>query len=166
MKQNKYCILTPGQMTHQVTCFRQVCYALHRPQNSKRPVRFAVARSGVMITLLKPSGYWKHQQVQCSWIVPSSHGVFTCFVFISELTATFTLYGLSVFITEMESVYSEVRTGSLAGKVNVSFLKVWGLHKIVIRKPERNWPLYYTDVVTRTFTLVLRKKDLSIWPWM
>jgi hypothetical protein len=38
-----------------------------------------------------------------------------CFVRISKQTATFALYGINllVFITEMESVYSAVRTESL-----------------------------------------------------
>jgi len=40
---------------------------------------------------------------------------FTCSIWISEQTVTFTLYFInrSVFITEVESVYSAVRTESL-----------------------------------------------------
>jgi len=38
-----------------------------------------------------------------------------CFVLLSEQTVTFALYVINrlVFITEVESVYSAVRTGSL-----------------------------------------------------
>jgi hypothetical protein len=43
------------------------------------------------------------------------HSVFMCFVWISEQTAIISLYSINwlVFITEMESVYCAVRTGSL-----------------------------------------------------
>jgi hypothetical protein len=43
------------------------------------------------------------------------HSVFTFFVWISEQTAIISLYNINwlVFITEMESVYCAVRTGSL-----------------------------------------------------
>ena len=43
------------------------------------------------------------------------HTEFVCFVFIWEQTATCTTYSINwlVFITEMKSVYSAVRTGSL-----------------------------------------------------
>jgi len=45
----------------------------------------------------------------------SAHTVFMCFVFIWEQTATCATYSINllVFITEMKSVYSAVRTGSL-----------------------------------------------------
>ena len=50
-----------------------------------------------------------------------------CFVFISEQTATSTAYTINwlVFITEMKSVYSAVRTGSLNKAVCASSLKDW-----------------------------------------
>ena len=43
------------------------------------------------------------------------HSVFACFVWIWEQTAIISLYSINwlVFITEMKSVYSAVRTGSL-----------------------------------------------------
>jgi hypothetical protein len=43
------------------------------------------------------------------------HSVFTCFVWISEQTAIISVYNINwlVFITETESVYCAVRTGSL-----------------------------------------------------
>jgi hypothetical protein len=43
-------------------------------------------------------------------IVRSAHTVFMCFVFVWEQTATCDIY---IFITEMKSVYSTVRTGRL-----------------------------------------------------
>ena len=51
--------------------------------------------------------------------------VFMCFVFIWEQTATCATYSINwlVFITEMKSVYSAVRTGSLNKAVYASSLK-------------------------------------------
>jgi len=48
-----------------------------------------------------------------------------CFVFISEQTATCATYTIDwlVFITEMKSVYSAVRSGSLNKAVYASSLK-------------------------------------------
>ena len=67
------------------------------------------------IKLLKPTGHVMHQQVLHSTTVRSAHTVFLCFVFIWEQTATCATYSINwlVFITEMKSVYSAVRTGSL-----------------------------------------------------
>ena len=46
----------------------------------------------------------------------SAHTVFMCFMWISEQTAIISLYSINwlVFITEMKSVYSAVRTGALS----------------------------------------------------
>jgi len=54
-------------------------------------------------------------KVNIATTVRSAHTVFMCFVFISEQTATCATYSInwSVFIAEMKSVYSAVRTGSL-----------------------------------------------------
>ena len=51
-----------------------------------------------------------------------------CFVFIWEQTATGATYSINwlVFITEMKSVYSAVRTGSLNKAVCASSLKPTG----------------------------------------
>ena len=61
--------------------------------------------------------YWLRDapSVEHSTTVRSAHTVFMCFVFIWEQTATCATYSLKwlVFITEMKSVYSAVRTGSL-----------------------------------------------------
>ena len=70
------------------------------------------------INLLKPTGYVTQQRVQHSTILLSafcSHKVFKCFVFIPEQIATFAPYNINllVFMKEMKSVYSAVRTGSL-----------------------------------------------------
>jgi hypothetical protein len=61
----------------------------------------------------KPNGHVMHQQY--STTVRSAHTVFMCFVFIWVQTATCVTYSINwlVFITEMKSVYSAVRTGSL-----------------------------------------------------
>ena len=77
------------------------------------------------INLLKPSGYETHQQVLHSTTVRSAHTVFMCFVFIWEQTATCATYSINwlVFITQMKSVYCEVRIGSLNKAVCASYLK-------------------------------------------
>ena len=53
--------------------------------------------------------------------------IFMCFVFIWEQTATCATYSIHwlVFITEMKSVYSAVRTGSLNKAVCPSSVKVY-----------------------------------------
>jgi len=58
----------------------------------------------------KPTGHVMHQPVQHSTTVRSAHTVF-----IWKQTATFATYSINwlVFITEMKSVYSAVRTGAL-----------------------------------------------------
>jgi hypothetical protein len=65
--------------------------------------------------LLKPTGYGMHQQVEyCNNCTLCPHCV-VCFVFVWEQTATCATYSINWlgFITEMKSVYSAVRTGSL-----------------------------------------------------
>ena len=60
-----------------------------------------------------------------STTVRSAHTLFMCFVLISEQTATSATYSINwlVFITEIKSVYSEVRTGSLYKAVCASSVK-------------------------------------------
>jgi len=69
------------------------------------------------INLLKPTGLVMHQQfnIQQLYALPTLCKYFMCFVFIWEQTATCAAYSINwlVFITEMKSVYSAVRTGSL-----------------------------------------------------
>jgi hypothetical protein len=79
----------------------------------------------VWFDLLKPAGYVMHQQVQHSTIVRSTNTAFTCFVFISEQTATCATYTVNrlVVTTEVKSVYSAVRTGSLNTAVCALYLK-------------------------------------------
>ena len=64
-----------------------------------------------LFNLFKLTGYVMHHQFNIS----SAHTLFMCFVFIWEQTATCATYNINwlVFITEMKSVYSAVRTGSL-----------------------------------------------------
>ena len=65
--------------------------------------------------LFKLKTYFTYHQLQHSEILCSAHNAFMCFAWISEQTAIISLYRikLSVFITEEESVYCAVRTGSL-----------------------------------------------------
>jgi hypothetical protein len=65
--------------------------------------------------VLPPFNFLKHQQFNFQQLKALPHTAFTCFVFIWEQTATFAPYKIhwSVFITEMKSVYSAVRTGYL-----------------------------------------------------
>ena len=83
----------------------------------------------VFLNLLKSTFYVMHQQVQYPTTIRSAHIVFVCFVFISEQTATCATYSINslVFITEMKSVYSAVRTGPLNKAVRSSFLKVFSV---------------------------------------
>ena len=79
----------------------------------------------VAFNLLKSTGHVMHQQFNISTTVRSAHTVFVCFVFIWEQTASCATYSLNwlVFITEMKSVYSAVRTGSLNTAVCASSIK-------------------------------------------
>ena len=65
-------------------------------------------------------------KVNIATTVRSAHTVFMCFVFIWEQTATCATYSInwSVFITQIKSVYSAVRTGSLNRAVCAWALKV------------------------------------------
>jgi hypothetical protein len=58
-------------------------------------------------------------------ILCSAHKAFTCFVWIWEQTAIISLYSInfSVFVTQAESVYCAVRTGSLNKAVCASSSK-------------------------------------------
>ena len=64
-------------------------------------------------------------KVNIATTVRSAHTVFMCIVFIWEQTATCATYSINwlVFITEMESVYSAVRTRSLNKAVCLSSVK-------------------------------------------
>ena len=66
-----------------------------------------------------------HHQFNISTTVRSAHNVFMCFVFIWEQTATCATYTLNwlVFITQLKSVYSAVRTGSLNKEICDSSVK-------------------------------------------
>jgi len=77
------------------------------------------------INLLKPTGHVMHHQfnIQQLYALPTLH--FCFFVFIWEQTATCATYSINwlVFIAEMKSVYSAVRTGALNRAVCASSLK-------------------------------------------
>ena len=74
------------------------------------------------LNLLKPTSYIMYHQLQHSEILCSAHNALMCFVWISEQTAIISLYSinLSVFKTEVKSVYCAVRTGSLNQAERVS----------------------------------------------
>ena len=100
---------------------RPQAYALDRATTGGRPKLF--------INLLKPTGYVMHQQVWHSTTVRSAHAVF-----IWEQTATCATYSINwlVFITEMKSVYSAVRTGSLNTAVCHSSIKGLRVQIVII----------------------------------
>jgi hypothetical protein len=64
------------------------------------------------VNFLKPTGNFTYHNFQHSKIIHCDHMEFVC---ISEQTVNFALYNIKrlVFITEVESVYCAVRTGSL-----------------------------------------------------
>ena len=75
--------------------------------------------------LLRPSSHLMHHQfnIQQLYALPA---LYLCFVFIWEQTATCATYSINwlVFITQMKSVYSAVRTGSLNKAVCASSLNI------------------------------------------
>ena len=75
--------------------------------------------------LLKTTGHVMHKQFNIQQLYALPHTVFMCFVFIWEKTATCATYSINwlVFITQMKSVYSAVRTGSLNKAVCASSLE-------------------------------------------
>jgi hypothetical protein len=68
------------------------------------------------------------------------HTVFMCFVWIWEQTAIISLYSINwlVCITEAESVYCAVRTGSLNQTDTVSSLKVYSKMARICRRVRKN----------------------------
>jgi hypothetical protein len=78
---------------------------------------------------LKPTGHVMHQQFNIQQLYALST-LFLCFVFIWEQIATCATYSINwlVFITEMKSVYSAVRTWSFNKAVCASSLKVLIIH--------------------------------------
>ena len=79
----------------------------------------------VMINLLKPTGYVMHQQfnIQQLYAQPT---LYLCVLYLSEnkqRLVPLNSRNWLVFITEMKSVYSVVRTGSLNRAVCASSLK-------------------------------------------
>jgi hypothetical protein len=68
-----------------------------------------------LIILINPSGNFTYHRVKRAEILHGSHNSFMRFVWISEQTATFTLYSIKWlgFVTGVESVYRAVRTETL-----------------------------------------------------
>ena len=81
--------------------------------------------------LLKPTGHVMHHQfnIQQLYALPTLY--LRVFVFIAEQTATCATYSINwlVFITDMKSVYSAVRTGSLNKAVCASYFDTINLLK-------------------------------------
>jgi hypothetical protein len=90
----------------------------------------------VCLNLLKPTGYVMHQQfnIQQLYSLPT---LYLCFVFIWEQTATCATYirNWLVFITELKSVYSAVRTGSLTKTVCILSLTLILLTTTIVAPP-------------------------------
>ena len=82
-------------------------------------------------------------KVNIATTVRSAHTVFMCFVFIWEITVTCATYSINwlVFITEMKSVYSAVRTGSLNKAAGASSLK--GLNWLCAVQTHLRKPMSY-----------------------
>ena len=74
--------------------------------------------------LLKPTGHVMHQQfnIQQLYALPT---LYLFVLYLSQQTATCATYSINwlVFITQMKSVYSAVRTGSLNKEVCASAVK-------------------------------------------
>ena len=72
------------------------------------------------INLLKPTGHVMHQQfnIQQVYVLPT---LYLCVLYLSENKQR--LVPLTIFITEMKSVYCAVRTGPLNKAVCASYLK-------------------------------------------
>jgi hypothetical protein len=77
-----------------------------------------------LLAFVKPIVYVMHHQFNIQQLYALPHTVFMCFVFIWEQKATCATYSINwyVFIIEMKSVYSAVRTGSLNKAVCASSL--------------------------------------------
>ena len=115
---------------NQISCFRVVSFNI-----ISCPSIFPLIYSFVFLlsleiladrlNLLKPNGYVMHHQFNIQQFYILSTQYLMCFVFIWEQTATCATYSINwlVFITEMKSVYSAVRTGSLNTAVFASSLK-------------------------------------------
>ena len=82
-----------------------------------------------------------------STTVRSAHTVFMCFLFIWEQTASCATYSINwlVFITEMKSVYSAVRTGSVNKAVCASCLKGF-LRTVTCATYSINWLVFITEM--------------------
>ena len=84
-----------------------------------RKTKYGFCACAITFQTQSTTSFNRHK-IQCS-----ANNVFICFVFIWEQTATCATYSINwlVFITEMKSVYSAVRTGSLNKAVCASSLQ-------------------------------------------
>jgi hypothetical protein len=99
-----------GNIMYQLRMFNR--YGLNEIKKVKcKPMSHHVC---FLINLLKPTGYVIHHQFNIQQLY-ALLTLFMCFVFTWEQTATCATYIINwlVFITELKSVYSAVRTGAL-----------------------------------------------------
>ena len=84
-------------------------------------VYFSILR----FNLTKPTGYVMHPQFNIQQLYALPTLFLVCFVFIYEQTATCATYSINwlVFVTEMKSFYSAVRTGPINKTVCLPSLK-------------------------------------------
>jgi len=99
------------------------------------------------------------------------HSVFMCFVWISEQTAIISLYNINwlVVITETESVYCAVRTGSLYIIQVICFVWIWE-QTAIISQYSINWLVCITETVSvycavRTGYLNIFQVMCFVWIW-
>ena len=101
----------------------------------------------------------------------SPRSVFMCFVWISEQTANVSLYSINwlVSITETESVYCAVRTGSLYIIQVVCFVWIWE-QTAIVSLYSINWLVCITGTeivycAVRTGSLYIIQVMCFVWIW-
>jgi hypothetical protein len=94
-----------------------------------------------------------------------------CFVWIWEQTAIISLYSINClfFITEMESVYCAVRTGSLYIIQVMCFVWIWEQTAIIFLY-SNNWLVFITETecvywAVRTGSLYIIQVMCFVWIW-
>jgi hypothetical protein len=135
--QTRYCLSVTRDTWSKLwnTAKRRICVLcmILTKTDNYFPKKFSQLR---LLNLLKPTGYVMHQQfnIQQLYALPTM-----CFVFIWEQTATCATNSINwlVFITEIKSVYSAVRTGSLNKAVCASSLKGYWALKIMASNNSR-----------------------------
>ena len=91
-----------------------------------------------------------------------------CFVFIWEKTATCATYSINwlVFITELKSVYSAVRNGSLNKAVCAVYLKGWNSYDLLYVAGYKVMVCYQSYSVTFSLNIFLPAKNSPARFWV